>query len=51
VEGVGNKAMQLPGGHSTMVLKGDAFFVLGFQQLAPGRDKTTALAKLVAGRL
>ncbi len=34
-----------------MALKGDAFFVLSFQQFAPGRDKTTALAKLVAGRL
>jgi hypothetical protein len=51
VEGVGDRAAVLPGGHSIMALKGDAFFVLGFQQFAPGRDKTTALAKLVAGRL
>ena len=51
VEGVGDRATVLPGGHSIMALKGDAFFVLGFQQFAPGRDKTTALAKLVAGRL
>ena len=51
VEGVGDRATVLPGGHSLMALKGDAFFVLGFQQFAPGRDKTTALAKLVAGRL
>ena len=51
VQGVGDRATVLPGGHSIMALKGDAFFVLSFQQFAPGRDKTTALAKLVAGRL
>ena len=51
VEGVGDRAMVLPAGHSIMVLKGDTFFLLGFQQFVPGREKTTALARTVAGRL
>jgi hypothetical protein len=51
VAGVGDKATVLPGGHSIMALQGDVFFVLSFQQFVPGRDKTTALAKVVAGRL
>ncbi len=51
VEGVGDRAMILPAGHSIMVLKGDSFFLLGFQQFVPGREKTTALAKVVVGRL
>jgi hypothetical protein len=51
VEGVGDRAMILPAGHSIMVLKGDAFFMLGFQQFVPGREKTTALARAVAGRM
>jgi len=51
VEGVGDRAMVLPAGHSIMVLKGDTFFLLGFQQFVPGREKTTALARVVAGRV
>ena len=51
VEGIGDKAMVLPAGHSIMVLKGDTFFLLGFQQFVPGREKTIALARAVAGRL
>ena len=51
VEGVGDRSMVLPAGHSIMVLKGDSFFLLGFQQFVPGREKTTALARAVAGRL
>ena len=51
VEGIGDKAMVLPAGHSIMVLKGDEFFLLGFQQFVPGREKTIALARAVAGRL
>jgi len=51
VEGVGDRAMVLPAGHSIMVLRGDTFFLLGFQQFVPGREKTTALARTVAGRL
>jgi hypothetical protein len=48
VPGVGDQAEILPGGHSIMVLKGDSFLLLGFQQFAPGREKTTALAKAAA---
>jgi hypothetical protein len=51
VDGVGDRATVLPGGHSIMVLKGDAFFVIAFQQFVPGRDKTIALAQAVAGRV
>jgi hypothetical protein len=51
VEGVGDRATVLAAGHSIMVLKGDSFFLLGFQQFIPGRDKTVALARVVAGRL
>ncbi|HEV3482145.1 MAG TPA: zinc ribbon domain-containing protein, partial [Candidatus Acidoferrales bacterium] len=51
VEGVGDRATVLAAGHSIMVLKGDAFFLLGFQQFVPGRDKTVALARVVAGRM
>jgi hypothetical protein len=51
IEGVGDRATVLPAGHSIMVLKGDTFFLLGFQQFVPGKDKTVALARAVAGRL
>lgn len=51
VDGVGDRATVLAAGHSIMVLKGDTFFLLGFQQFVPGRDKTVALAQVVAGRL
>ncbi len=51
VQGVGDRATVLAAGHSVMVLKGDAFFLLGFQQFVPGRDKTVALAQVVAARL
>lgn len=51
VEGIGDHAMELPAGHSIMVLKGDTFFLLGFQQFVPGRDKTAALARIVAGHV
>jgi hypothetical protein len=51
VEGVGDRATVLAAGHSIMVLKGDAFFLLGFQQFVPGREKTVALARTVAGRI
>jgi hypothetical protein len=51
VEGVGDKATMLPAGHSIMTLKGDSFFLLGFGQFVPGREKTAALAKQVVGRL
>jgi hypothetical protein len=51
VDGVGERAMVLPGGHSIMVQKGDAFFVLGFQQFVPGREKTIRLAKSIADRM
>ncbi len=51
VEGVGDRATVVAAGHSIMVLKGDAFFLLGFQQFVPGRDKTIALARVVAGRM
>ena len=51
VEGLGDRATVLAAGHSIMVLKGDAFFLLGFQQFVPGRDKTVALARVVAGRM
>lgn len=51
VQGVGDRAMILPGGHSIMALKGDTFFLVGFQQFVPGREKTAALARVVAGRL
>ena len=30
--------------------KGDSFFLLGFQQFVPGREKTTVLARAAAGR-
>lgn len=51
VDGIGDHAIELPAGHSIMVLKGDTFFLLGFQQFVPGRDRTAALARIVAGRL
>jgi hypothetical protein len=51
VEGIGDRATELAAGHSIMVLKGDVFFLLGFQQFVPGRDKTAALARVVAGRI
>jgi hypothetical protein len=51
VEGVGYRATVLVAGHSIMVLKGDTFFLLGFQQFVLGRDKTVALARAVAGRM
>lgn len=51
VQGIGDRATVLAAGHSIMVLKGDAFFLLGFQQFVPGRDKTAALARIVTGRL
>jgi hypothetical protein len=51
VDGLGDRALELPAGHSIMVLKGDSFFLLGFQQFVPGREKTAALAKVVAGRM
>jgi hypothetical protein len=51
VEGVGDRAMVLPAGHSIMVLKGDTFFLIGFQQFVPGREKTITLARAVAGRV
>jgi hypothetical protein len=51
VEGVGDRATVVAAGHSIMVLKGDSFFLLGFQQFVPGRDKTVALARVVAGRM
>lgn len=51
VEGIGDRATELAAGHSIMVLKGDAFFLLGFQQFVPGREKTAALARIVAGRI
>jgi hypothetical protein len=51
VEGIGDRATVLAAGHSIMVLKGDTFFLLGFQQFVPGRDKTVALARVVAGRV
>ena len=51
VAGVGDRAVELPAGHSIMVLKGDTFFLLGFQQFVPGQEKTVALARLVAGRI
>lgn len=51
IEGIGDHAMELPAGHSIMVLKGDTFFLLGFQQFVPGREKTAALARIVAGHV
>ena len=51
VEGIGDRAIELPAGHSIMVLKGDTFFLLGFQQFVPGREKTAALARIVAARI
>lgn len=51
VEGVGDRALVVAGGHSIMVLKGDSFFLLGFRQFVPGREKTAALARVVAQRL
>lgn len=51
VQGIGDSAVELPAGHSIMVLKGDAFFLLGFQQFVPGQDKTAALARIVVGRI
>lgn len=51
VEGIGDRATELPAGHSIMVLKGDTFFLLTFQQFVPGREKTAALARIVAGRI
>jgi hypothetical protein len=51
VQGIGDRATVLAAGHSIMVLKGDTFFLLGFQQFVPGREKTAALARIVAGRM
>jgi hypothetical protein len=51
VDGIADRAIVLPAGHSIMVLKGDTFFLLGFQQFVPGRDKTAALARIVAGHI
>lgn len=51
VQGIGDRAMVLPGGHSIMVLKGDAFFLIGFQQFVPGREKTIALARAAVARV
>ena len=51
VQSVGDRAIELPAGHSIMVLKGDTFFLLGFQQFVPGAEKTAALARIVAGRI
>lgn len=34
-----------------VVLQGDTFFLLGFQQFVPSREKTAALARIVAGRI
>lgn len=51
VNGIGDHAIELPAGHSIMVLKGDSFFLLGFQQFVPGAEKTAALARIVAGRI
>ncbi len=51
VQDLGDKASVLPGGHSIMVLKGNAFVLLGFQQFVPGRVKIATLARLVVGRL
>jgi len=51
VAGVGDQAIELPAGHSIMVLKGDTFFLLGFQQFVPGNEKTIALARVIAGRV
>jgi hypothetical protein len=51
VQGVGDRAIELPAGHSIMVLKGDSFFLLEFQQFVPGQEKTAALARIVAGRV
>lgn len=50
-EGIGDHAIELPAGHSIMVLKGETFFLLGFQQFVPGKEKTAALARVVAGRI
>lgn len=50
-QGIGDQAIELPAGHSIMVLKGDTFFLLGFQQFVPGNEKTAALARIVAGRV
>jgi hypothetical protein len=51
VTGVGDQAIVVAAGHSIMVLKGNTFFLLGFQQFVPGREKTIALARVVAGRI
>jgi hypothetical protein len=51
VDGIGDRAIELPAGDSIMVLKGDSFFLLQFQQFAPGQDKTAALGRIVAGRI
>jgi|GEM_PF-6356360 len=51
LEGVGDRARILPAGHSIMVLKGDKFLLLSFQQFVPGREKTAALARAAVGRL
>lgn len=51
VTGIGDKATVLAAGHSMMVLKGDQLFLIAFRQFVPGRDKTTALARVVVGRL
>lgn len=51
IDGIGDRAMVLPGGHSIMVLKGDAFFLIGFQQFVPGKEKTIALARAAVARV
>lgn len=51
IDGIGDHGIELPAGHSIMVLKGDTFFLIGFQQFVPGGDKTAALARIVAGRI
>ena len=51
VEGIGDRAIELPAGDSIMVLKADTFFLLGFQQFVPGQEKTAALARFVAARI
>ncbi len=51
VEGIGDRAIELPAGDSIMVLKGDSFLLLEFQQFVPGEEKTAALARVAAGRI
>jgi hypothetical protein len=51
VQGVGDRAIELSAGHFIMVLKGDAFLLLEFQQFVPGQEKTAALARIVVTRI